>query len=133
MASQDYLRLYNLLKQYSLEVSIEEGFIFAQNGEETLHVRHSKINNRFDVGYFALDRMIAERTLKDGPKIIKNWYKQLRTLGSTRAYNPVLKMMDNYEQVPSFKVALNLEGVIELCSYLAVKMITNAREEKIIN
>jgi len=131
MESQDYMQLYNFLKQYPFEVSIEEGFTFFDTDKELISLFPR--GDRVEVGYQTFDSELAKTTLRGGPGVINEWYEKLETSRSICAYNPVLKEMDTYVPLPSFESNLSLEEAVEACSYLAAKMIANAREENVLN
>ena len=119
MVLEPYAEICRLLKDYSLELSIEEGIIFVQNGRETLGIsQNNSDKNKLDIFYITLERRIADITLRGCPKIIKDWHDRLKTLRGYRGYEPV----------PYFKAVLDFKSALEACSYLASAMVSKNSE-----
>lgn len=133
MEPSNYIKLYEFLRSYPLEVSLEEGFTFFQTNDELIAIKQTEETGKLRIYYQTLDYKLAKITLESCPEVIKSWGTQFGTLKKVTAHNFVLQSGGKYAPVPSFESNLSLEKAIEVCSYLAARMIENARKYMVLN
>ncbi len=121
MISQKYDQIYDLLRKYSIGLSVEKGLIFLSSDDELLAVRKDS-KNKVKVFYQTLDSKFALRTLEGCPKSIQPWYEELKKI-IPNVQIPKIKKL--YEPVVSFTSTFSIEEAMMSCSYLASKIVYN--------
>lgn len=119
MTSESYQDIYDFLRHYPIELGIEEGIIFLQNGDETLGIKPSEdCRDKFKIIYLALDRRITHSTLKDCPDSIKDWYNKLHDLRDS---------IEGYVTVAYFESIFDFDTALEVCGFIGSRMVTNSK------
>lgn len=116
-------QIRKLLTDLGLDVSEQEGILFAQTDDETLAIEFIG-EGQWELDYLCMDYPILTRkTLEGCPPVIEHWKDRLAFLSDD----------ENYVQTPYFCSSLDDLNLVDVCFYLGSKMVENSSADSLHN